>query len=205
MRSNHNWQGFYDHGKPWVTHCSIQHPDLLRVKEWRNLYRKPVVVDECCYEGNINYDWGNITAQELVRRFWEAAVRGGYAGHGETYVHPGDILWWSHGGELHGDSAERISFLRSIMEEGPGEGIDPLPMPMLDGGAGKAGEYYLYYYGNQRPAFKKLILPPDHDYRIEIIDTWNMTITAVQELVRGDYRVELPNKQYMALRITVVN
>ncbi|WP_342479968.1 DUF5060 domain-containing protein [Paenibacillus sp. FSL L8-0340] len=205
LRSNHNWQGFYDHGKPWVTHCSIQHPDLLRVKEWRNTYRKPVLVDECCYEGNINHDWGNITAQELVRRFWEAAVRGGYAGHGETYVHPGDILWWSHGGELHGDSAERISFLRSIMEEGPEEGIDPLPMPMLDGGAGKAGEYYLYYYGNQRPAFKKLILPPDHDYRLEIIDTWNMTITAVQELVRGDYRIELPNKQYMALRITVVN
>ncbi|WP_438491823.1 DUF5605 domain-containing protein [Paenibacillus sp. IHBB 3054] len=40
---------------------------------------------------------------------------------------------------------------------------------------------------------------------LEIIDTWNMTITAVQELVRGDYRIELPNKQYMALRITAVN
>ena len=36
-----------------------------------------------------------ISGQELVRRFWEATVRGGYAGHGETYVNPDDILWWS--------------------------------------------------------------------------------------------------------------
>ncbi len=34
----------------------------------------------------------------MVRRFWETAVRGGYCGHGETYLHPEDILWWSKGG-----------------------------------------------------------------------------------------------------------
>jgi hypothetical protein len=29
LRSIHNCRGFYDHGKPWVTHCSIQHHDLF--------------------------------------------------------------------------------------------------------------------------------------------------------------------------------
>ena len=47
---------------------------------------KPVVLDEIAYEGNIQHGWGNISGEELVRRFWEAAVRGGYPGHGETYM-----------------------------------------------------------------------------------------------------------------------
>jgi hypothetical protein len=51
------------------------------------------VIDECAYEGDIDQGWGNITGEEMVRRFWEGAVRGGYVGHGETYLHPEDILW----------------------------------------------------------------------------------------------------------------
>ncbi len=33
LRSVHNCRGFYDHGKPWVTHCSVQHHDVKRVRE----------------------------------------------------------------------------------------------------------------------------------------------------------------------------
>ena len=86
---------------------------------WRPEYQKPVVVDECAYEGNINHCWGNITPQEMTRRFWEGVLRGGYVSHGETYVHPRDILWWSHGGELHGESPARIAFLRRLVESLP--------------------------------------------------------------------------------------
>jgi hypothetical protein len=120
LRSIHNCREFYDHAKPWVTHCSIQSSDLARAAEWRKLYRKPVVFDECCYEGNINHGWGNIPAQEMVHRFWEGFARGGYVGHGETYVHPEDILWWSKGGALHGQSPQRIAFLRRIMDQPKG-------------------------------------------------------------------------------------
>ena len=90
MRSIHNCAHFYDYSRPWVTHCSIQRQDLYKsaelVETWRESYRKPVILDEICYEGDIQHGWGNISGQELVRRFWEAAVRGGYAGHG-PYEH----------------------------------------------------------------------------------------------------------------------
>ncbi|MBN2625891.1 MAG: DUF5060 domain-containing protein, partial [Spirochaetales bacterium] len=90
LRSIHNCKPFYDYSRPWVTHCSIQRQDAYKsaefVNEWRDRFRKPVVLDEICYEGNIQHGWGNISGKELVRRFWEAACRGGYAGHGETYM-----------------------------------------------------------------------------------------------------------------------
>jgi hypothetical protein len=202
LRSIHNCREFYDHGKPWVTHSSIQHSELGKTAEWREQYKKPVVVDECCYEGNINWGWGNITAQELVHRFWEGTVRGGYVGHGETYMHPEETLWWSKGGVLHGQSPERIGFLRKILEEGPKDGLNPLSSRWDSPCAGKDGEYYLMYFGNRQPSFKLLDLPAGNRYRVEVIDVWDMTIRKLD----GDYcagcRVELPAKQYIALRIT---
>ena len=129
LRSIHNCRNFYDHNRPWITHCSIQRQDLYKsselVNEWREKYRKPVVLDEIAYEGNIQHGWGNISGEEMLRRFWEAAVRGGYPGHGETYMHPQDILWWSHGGELHGESHKRFGFLLDVMKETPGIGLMP--------------------------------------------------------------------------------
>src|SRR5690606_17322165 len=86
LRSIHNCRHFYDHSRPWITHCSIQRQDIYRTaeytNEWRIRYKKPVIIDECAYEGNINYGWGNISGEEMTRRFWEATVRGGYCGHG---------------------------------------------------------------------------------------------------------------------------
>ena len=96
--SIHNLAVFYDHAKPWVTHLSVQRSDLAQTRTWREQYRKPAVVDECGYEGNIPPSWGNISAEEMVHRFWEGTVNGGYVGHGETFLHPEDILWWAKGG-----------------------------------------------------------------------------------------------------------
>lgn len=77
--------------------------------------------------GDIEHGWGNITGEELTRRFWEGAVRGGYVGHGETYYNEKEVLWWSKGGELTGTSPERIAFLRRIIEQSPGGILNPLP------------------------------------------------------------------------------
>lgn len=201
LRSIHNCGPFYDHGKPWVTHCSIQNHDLGKVEEWRKLYRKPVVVDECCYEGNINHGWGNITGQEMSHRFWEGFVRGGYVGHGETYMHPEDILWWAKGGILHGTSPDRIAFLRRIVEEGPAEGFSPFYYNWDVTCGGKEGEFYLMYFGIKQPSFRDLELPAGNNYTIDIIDTWEMTVTKLEGMFSGKFRLNLPGKQYMAVRI----
>jgi len=199
LRSIHNCYDFYDHSKPWVTHQSIQHSDLERVSLWRHLHRKPVVVDECRYEGNIPMAWGNISAQEMVHRFWLGTAHGGYVGHGETYLHPNDILWWSKGGTLHGQSAPRLAFLRRLLEEGPATGLDPIEgvvkgLPC----AGKAHEYYLIYTGVAQPALLEITLPETEQYRAEVIDTWNMTITQ-GAVYSGRVDIPMPGKAYHAL------
>jgi hypothetical protein len=209
LRSIHNAITFYNHHKPWITHCSIQRVDAYKstelVDEWRVQYRKPVVVDECSYEGNIYPSWGNITGMELVRRFWEGTVRGGYVTHGETYVHPEDILWWSHGGVLHGDSPARIAFLRKIIEDTPEQGLTCIPQPLPYGWdvpcRGTTGDYYLFYFGYFQPSFRLFSMPQGLKLKVDIIDTWNMTIEELPDTYEGDFRIEMPGRLYMAVRM----
>lgn len=121
LLSNHHCYQPWDFARPAVTHVSVQTKTLNRVAEWLEKYHKPVVVDECCYEGNLQTPWGNLSAAEMTSRFWKAVVTGGYCTHGETFLDPGrDILWWAKGGALHGQSPARIAFLRQIAESLPG-------------------------------------------------------------------------------------
>jgi hypothetical protein len=187
-----------------VTHQSIQHSDLNRVREWRDTYGKPVVIDECKYEGNIDKEWGNISAQEMVHRFWWGTVGGGYVGHGECYLHPEDTLWWSKGGVLHGSSAPRIAFLRKLLETHAPQGLDPIPAPGNPfpprDRAWKGDSYYLHYFGLAQPAIYEFSFPEAHAYQLDIIDTWNMTIQPVEGVYRGKFWLELPGKPYHALQ-----
>jgi hypothetical protein len=165
------------------------------------------VLDEIAYEGNIQHAWGNISGKEMTRRFWEAACRGGYAGHGETFSHPEDILWWSHGGELHGESPQRIAFLRRILDETPGPGLAPMQAGW-DDVAARVDElfdsgYYLFYYSFMRPSFREFRYDDGNEYQVEVIDTWRMTIED-RGIHRGGFRVDLPGKEYMAIRIRKV-
>jgi hypothetical protein len=202
LRSIHNCRAFYDHGQPWVSHQSIQRRDLEQTRVWREQYRKPVVVDECCYEGNIWQGWGNITAQEMVHRFWLGTVYGGYVGHGETYEHPQDILWWAKGGALHGQSAPRLAFLRKLLEDGPAAGLDPIDdLVRMFPCAGQPHACYLTYFGVHQPARMTFHLPEGEQYQATIIDTWAMTATPIKEpVVRGE-AVLLPGKPYQALML----
>ena len=199
LRSNHNCYEFYDHNKPWVTHSSIQRPNPAQSKEWREQYQKPVIIDECCYEGNIDHGWGNITAQDMVDKFWAGFSNGGYVGHGETYMHPKDILWWSKGGVLHGESPIRLKFLKEIMKE-MGQ-VDPVDINWdVSAAKNKEGDYIIYF-GSKRPSFYSFEIPEAGDYKIEIIDTWGMTITELEETSSGKVNVKLPGKQYIAIRL----
>ena len=202
-RSIHNCREFYDHGKLWVTHQSIQRWEVEQTRTWREQYNKPVVVDECRYEGDIPRSWGCITAEEMVRRFWETTVRGGYCGHGETYEHAQDILWWSKGGILRGQSVERIAFLRRILEQGPAGGHEPIDgvLEFRWPCAGKPGEYYLAYFGVHQPRQAIFNLPDGVAFSGDILDTWNMTATPLPTSVSGRVNVALPARPYIAVRL----
>jgi hypothetical protein len=198
LRSIHNGAILYDHAKPWVTHSSIQSHDFDKAAYWREAYKKPVVYDECQYEGNIPQRWGNISAEELVRRFWLGTVAGTYVGHGETYLDPNDILWWSKGGVLHGRSEPRIAFLRKIIEEFPAEGLTPIVDKYPAGGV--TGKYYLYYFDSHQPGQWQFDLPKGVRFSGDIIDTWNMTITPVPGAFEGKFVFPLPSKPHQAAR-----
>lgn len=210
--SIHNGGKFYDQSNPSITHVSIQGEDTYKAKEYRNKYKKPVVFDECRYEGNIPWSWGNLTAQSLTEKFWRGITNGGYVGHGETYVteepvkfpnESSDILWWSKGGILRGESPERIKFLRKIIEAAPPY-LKPIPlftwMPFSCIGIER--EYYLGYLNDAQPRSIVIDLPKNASYHVDIIDTWNMTITPVQKKFSGRSIIELPSKPYIAIRIT---
>jgi hypothetical protein len=203
LTSIHNCGGFYDYSRPWITHCSIQRIDVYRTAEftdeWREQFGKPIVIDECAYEGDIDQGWGNISGEELIRRSWEGAVRGGYVNHGETYYNSREELWWSKGGELIGDSPERYRFLTHIISEAPGGILDPRPSEWDARWAGTTS-HRLVYFGFGRPRFRSVSLPADSDWRVDVIDTWNMTVDALPDTYRGRCTIPLPGRPFMALR-----
>ncbi|MEH7492016.1 DUF5605 domain-containing protein [Neobacillus niacini] len=206
--SIHNCLQFYDYLRPWITHCSVQRIDAYKTAEntdeWRKQWNKPIVIDECAYEGDIDQVWGNITGEEMTRRFWEGAVRGGYVGHGETYINSEEVLWWSKGGKLYGSSPERIAFLRRIMEDGPKNGLNRLDVSWDYPAAGILDEYYLFYYGFNQPRFREFQMKPGIQFKVEVIDTWNMTIEELEGNFEGKFQIELPGRQYMAVRMSKI-
>jgi len=205
LRSIHNGRVWYDHSKPWVTHASVATPwhleDFGRAKLPREQYRKPVVFDEVGYEGDIPEFWGHLSARELVHSFWVGTVAGCYVTHGETYLHPEDILWWSKGGVLHGQSPARIAFLRRLLEEGPPRGLEPVQWGGTVEGAAKGDAYALFYFGKQSPGRHTFTPPKGAKYRVEIIDTWEMTITPVPGLHAAPITLDLPAKPGLAVRL----
>lgn len=239
LLSCHNCFQNWDFTRPNVTHASIQSKVLNKVSEWRKQYHKPVIIDECCYEGNIRHIWGSISGKEMTNRFWRVVTMGGYCTHGETYLDPGqEILWWSRGGRLKGESPARIAFLRGIVEELPGP-LEPVQswlakladMPfeekerqmkqadsfvraMLRMGNEELAEFissefiyqghcgedaYLTFYDLRTCANDVLELPDAHTYRVELIDTWNMTRTVLVEKASGKTEIFLPGKEGMAV------
>lgn len=214
LRSIHNCRQYFDHSRPWITHCSIQRVDTYKgaelTDEIRRTYGKPVVLDEIAYEGNIQYGWGNITGEEMLRRFWEGAMRGGYPGHGETCLNEEGILWWSHGGPLRGESWKRFGFLLDLMDETPGGGLrfgdahwdEVLAVPEDPALAEETG-YRVYYFSFMRPSFREFDFADGCTYEAEVFDTWEMTRTIVGTF-SGKCVIPLPGKQYIALRLKKV-
>ncbi len=242
LLSNHNCFAPWDYSRENVTHVSIQTKELTRIPIWWEAYKKPVMIDECCYEGDIPEMWGCISAREMTARFWRTVVSGAYCTHGETFLDPEDVLWWAKGGVLKGESPRRIAFLKELVQELPGP-IEPLILGMDQlrnipegreeeilktvpeevrhftgsylrmsyadrmlfsasehGWSGHCKELaYLYYYDLRCCRRDTIELPRSHKYRIEIIDTWEMTRKVQAEGVNGRVEVRLPGREGMAV------
>lgn len=216
-----------------LTHTSIQDEapveDFGRASIVRGVYRKPVIFDEVCYEGNLASRWGRLSGPEMLHRIWQGLIAGTYVTHGECYqwnTGSMDTIFWAKGGEWRGESWKRIPFTRSL--------LDSLPQPLQladvsrDHRTATAGDgYYLIYFGRQIQDEWLFNLPAKNasyqkvrsgtKYKVEIIDTWNMTVTEYPGTFEVgktiDYRhydvnlrkVRLPLLPYLMLRVTVTN
>lgn len=200
MLGVHNCRGFYNHNKPWITHASIQSTKFQFAQNWREMYQMPLVFDECRYEGDIDHGWGQLTPKQMTGMFWKSLVTGTYAGHGETYHREDSILWWSKGGVLHGKSEERIKFFKKYLEDMPEEGYKPIDKYS----AGIYGKHYLYYFDLEKPKEWTFDLPKWRNYKVEIIDVWNMASEKLDQNFHQKFTVKLPGEAYIAVKITAV-
>jgi len=225
LRSIHNCKAFFDNRRPWVTHSSIQNgmsvKDDTRAEIYRSIWEKPVVFDEICYEGKSDLRWGNLTGEEMVSRFWHGLIAGTYVGHGEVLTDKNlspDGGWSGIGGRLLGTSAPRLAFLKSVMEAGPKPGVDPIDKWWDRHIGGQAGQYYLRYFGSETPVEWPLDLPKPalsggEQFRVDLIDTWNMTMTPVEGVFTLQKKdgydfhdparpvIALPGRPWMAVRV----
>ncbi len=222
---------YIEYWLPYYTHVSIQ--DEGPVLHWgaavilRNAYYKPVIYDEVGYEGNLVSRWGRYSGEEMNYLMWMGAIGGTYVTHGESYMFKDatDTIFWAKGGTFKGTSWKRAGFLRKILEEAPG------PLEASDGSrdfktASGGNGHFIVYFGKEMNEYWYFNLPQRNGsftrltagkkYKVEIIDTWDMTITPVTAVFETtpaeDYRlydkdrkkIRLPAKPYIALRITEI-
>ena len=57
----------------------------------------------------------------------------------------------------------------------------------------------LYYYDVQTHGKVILQLPENRSYRVEVIDTWNMTRETVRTGACGTVEIPMPGREYMAV------
>lgn len=62
----------------------------------------------------------------------------------------------------------------------------------------------LLYFGFNRPSYRTIMLPPGQACTVDVIDTWNMTVERLDGQRSGIFRVELPARQHMAVRLIMI-
>jgi hypothetical protein len=82
--------------------------------------------------------------------------------------------------------------------------LEPVKTPSNLYGVGRDDDYRLIYLAVQQPAEFILDLTPENEYRVEVIDTWAMTVTPLAGRWHGQSRIRLPGKPYLALRVREV-
>lgn len=201
LRSIHHSKVIYDHSKPWCTHASLQEADFEKSPARFAAWNKPIIYDEIMYEGNIARRWGNLSAEEMTHRFWRAIIYGAYASHGETFKETEGIPVWTDAGKLRGHSAERITYLRKLLESTGTTGLTAANDPYYLN-AFQADKIYLWYFDYHCVGEYEFPLPDKAKFKAELIDPWAMTRTPLDGLYSGKSKIELPGKPHMAVLFT---
>ena len=238
MLGAHNWIAPYPK-RPWLTHVSYQGSDPRRLYMIREEYRLPAIDDECGYEGDIEFGWGDLSCREYMDRVWTITAFGCYAMHGETFHREDEVLWWAKGGRLYGQAPARLAFLKDFLQSLPGP-IEPACTDAVrdpNGSAASEGQkelfrriwemndehakdqirremmqpigrhpdFRLYYLGRSARSIMSLQLPENGSYRVEIINTMEMTRREAVSGVRGNIRIGLPGKEGMAVLVSRIS
>ena len=61
----------------------------------------------------------------------------------------------------------------------------------------------MYYFGANRPCRSPFHMPEGQEFDVEVIDTWNMTITPAGRH-SGEFTIDMPSRPYMAVRLVKV-
>jgi hypothetical protein len=69
---------------------------------------------------------------------------------------------------------------------------------------GVPGGYLVGYLGFSRPRYRNVYLPAGA-FRVDVIDTWEMTVEPLPGTHEAHVEVPLPGKPYMAIRLVRVD
>ncbi len=173
--------------RPWLTHVSYQHPDTYTLMlELKKAYGKPVINDEYQYEGNLPDEWGNSSGEVELERHWRSVMAGGYATHGEAFIKDNNRdIFWAYGGDMTGESARRLKFMKELIAKCPFEQMerDPVNSDSQHYYTLKKGtDFYLVFMRDDMPG--KSLWVGDWSsldrktvrYKATVYDVWNCTL-----------------------------
>jgi hypothetical protein len=226
LRSIHYSKTQYDYAQKWITHASLQSSDFAAAPAYLAAWNKPVCYDEVMYEGNLNRRWGNLSGDEMTRRFWLGIINGCYVTHGETYLdssqsmdeNASPTIFWSQGGPLRGTSPRQIAFLRRLIEEtapparensspvhsGLIPDKDPYYLNATSFATGaRQAQWIFYYFDFHQPVWYEFPLP-EGTFTAELIDPLAMTVTPLSGHFSGKAKIALPGKPFQAMRFRSV-
>jgi len=93
--------------------------------------------------------------------------------------------------------------LLEIIKDAPGGVLEPLPSDW-DVRWGGTADYRIAYFGFGRPRYRDITTLQESRWLVDVIDTWNMTIVRQLGVFTGSFRIDLPGREFMAVRLIAV-
>ena len=91
-------------------------------------------------------------------------------------------------------------FLLQVTADAPGGGAGAAAQ-RVGRQLGRRADYRIAYFGFGRPRYRDITTPPGSRWLVDVIDTWNMTTERQPGAFAGSFRMELPGREFMAVRL----